>query len=497
MFGKIKGRYVALPRPVKATVWFTISGVLQKAVQFFMLPIYTRLLSPEQYGQYSIFQSWYLILEIIVTLHLFRHIYYNGLSKYDSDRDGFASSMLGLSMLTTVIFFILYISFSQTWNKLTGLSTLLMLFMFLEFFFMPGYEYWQASKRYDYECKNAVIAALIITVVTPFVGVPVIYYFHLNNPELKGNVAIISRVLVSVAVYIIPFVVILAKRKKLFNKEYWKYSLAIGLPVVPHQLSLLVLQQSDRIIIERICGGTQAGIYSIAYSISMVMTIINTAINASFTPWTYQRLKTKQIEEVRTVTNMLLLIIAIINIVLIVIAPELVSFMAPKQYHEAIYVIPPIAISAFFMFLSNRYAIIEYYYEKTKFVMYASSASAILNIVLNLVLIRKFGYFVAGYTTLLCYAFLCIAHCFFLRKVLTTHYESKRVNDNKTIMLMALACIGLAFVFLLLYPYWYLRYIFVLVFIALSFIFGRKHIAQIRMLLKNTNAALTNKDGLS
>ena len=81
-------------------------------------------------------------------------------------------------------------------------------------------------------------------------------------------------------------------------------------------------------------------------------------------------------------------------------APEVILIFAGKKYMDAIYVIPPIACSVYFIFVYSLYSTIEYYYQKTKSIALATTISAILNLLLNTVCIEKFGYYAAGYTTL-------------------------------------------------------------------------------------------------
>lgn len=79
-------------------------------------------------------------------------------------------------------------------------------------------------------------------------------------------------------------------------------------------------------------------------------------------------------------------------------------------YHTAIWTIPPVAMSVYFMFCYDLFAKFAFYYEKTKLIMCASVIGAVLNIVLNYIFINAFGYVAAGYTTLVCYVIYSVAH---------------------------------------------------------------------------------------
>lgn len=110
----------------------------------------------------------------------------------------------------------------------------------------------------------------------------------------------------------------------------------------------------------------------------MMMTLITNAINASLTPYIYQSIKRNNITNVRKVTNYLLVLMVLLCFGVMLIAPELIRIFATKEYYEAIWIIPPVAVSVFFMFLYNLFGNIEFYYEKTLFIMVASCVGAIL-----------------------------------------------------------------------------------------------------------------------
>ena len=57
--------------PVKAAFWFTVCSIINKCIQLITVPIFTRILTTTEYGQYSIFVSWQSILLIIATLNIY------------------------------------------------------------------------------------------------------------------------------------------------------------------------------------------------------------------------------------------------------------------------------------------------------------------------------------------------------------------------------------------------------------------------------------------
>ena len=78
-------KYRNISVQAKAALWFTICNFLQKGISFIVVPIFTRIMSTEEYGTYTVYISWYQILNIISSLYLFNGVYDNALSLFDED----------------------------------------------------------------------------------------------------------------------------------------------------------------------------------------------------------------------------------------------------------------------------------------------------------------------------------------------------------------------------------------------------------------------------
>ena len=478
LMNKFLSKYRNMSKPVKASLWFTLCNIMQKGIQFVTIPIYTRMMSTEQYGEYTVFLSWYQIISIFATLNMWNYVINNGLVKYEKDKDGFVSSLQGLSTTLTAIFTVVYMLLSGVWETWTQLTPAMMVVMIAELLVMPSFEYWCAKKRFEYDFKWVVILSLMITALIPAVSIPLVMIM-----SEKGLAAIIGRAATSSVIYVIPFIIIMVKGRRFYNREYWRFALKFNLPLIPHFLSTMILQQSDRIMISNMCGQDKAGIYSLAYSISMVLLMVNSAIQASFVPYTYNSMKEKKYDGIRKNSLVLITIVAVLNLMLVLVAPEVLAILGTSEYSAAAYVMPPVAMSSVLMFLFNLFANIEYYFEETKFVMTASVISAVINIALNYVFISRFGFIAAGYTTLVCYAIYSAAHYFFMKIVIKKHIPGADIYNGKLIFSMMFGIITFSMLVMLIYDYAVIR-IGILVVLAIVAYIKRKSIAD-RLNLKD------------
>ena len=70
MIKKLINKYKVMSEDVKCSIYYIICNLFQKGIAFVTVPIFTRVMSTEQYGQFSVFQSW---IQIFI---IFKYIYY-------------------------------------------------------------------------------------------------------------------------------------------------------------------------------------------------------------------------------------------------------------------------------------------------------------------------------------------------------------------------------------------------------------------------------------
>ena len=455
---KLFKKYKTLPQPIKASFWFLICSFLQKGISTITTPIFTRLLSPAEYGQYNVFNSWLSVLAIFVTLNLYAGVYTQGLIKFSSERRVYSSALQGMTASLCIAWTVVYFLFHDFWNELFSLTTVQMLAMLVMIWTTAVFNFWAAEQRVEYKYRQLVTVTLLVSIAKPAIGVVFVI-----NAQDKVTARILGLVLVELIAYSCFFVIQMKQGKCFFSAKFWKHALFFNLPLVPHYLSQTVLSSADRIMIEKMIGAEAAGIYSLAYSISLVMTLFNTALSQTMSPWIYQKIKDKKESEISSIAYLALGLIALFNLVLIAFAPEVVRLFAPPTYHDAIWVIPPVAMSVVFTFSYDLFAKFAFYYEKTNFIMLASVSGAMLNVALNYICIRIFGYYAAGYTTLFCYIVYAFAHYCCMRKICKKDLENVKVYNVKTLLTMYTAFLGSGFLLLVTYRIPVVRYLLIVV----------------------------------
>lgn len=455
---KLLEKYKNLSEPVKASFWFFLCGVLQKGITVITTPIFTRVLDTAEYGAFSVYTSWQSILSVFVTLNLSAGVFTRGLVKNDEDKDRFTASFYGLSTVLVLVNFIIYLIFRSFFNEIFNLTTPIMVCMFLTMWAGGVFSFWSARQRVEYRYRAQVALTLTVSVVQPIIGLLSIYLF----PSAKVEARIISITVVSLLAYSWLGINHIRKGRSLYNGHYWSYALKFNIPLVPHYLSQNVLSASDRIMINKYCTTSDAGIYSLAYSLSMLMTIVNTAINNTFSPWLYKCIKEKQFQNIGKISYMLLGLIAVGNLCVIAVTPEIVAIFAPPQYAAAIWAIPPVTLTVFFMFMYTMFANFSFYFAKTNAIAITSCLGAVLNVVLNMIFIPVFGYIAAAYTTLICYVCYTLAHYVLMRRIVKEYLDDVRIYSQTILCALSVVFVLLGFGIMMLYEHTIMRYLFIL-----------------------------------
>ena len=480
IFGNLINKYKKISLPAKASIWFVICNIFQKSISLLTTPIFTRMLTTEEYGTFSVYQSWYSILTIFATLYLFSGVYNNGIVKNPEDKNSFTSSMVGLTFACTSILVGIYLVNMSFWNNVLDLTTPLVIAIFVQSLCFAIFGFWSKQQRFAYKYRLLVLATFLMSITSPLLAIWLIKSFPAYKPEMR----VWGFIIVNIVVSSIILLVFLIKSRKLFNWSYWKYALIFSWPLIPHYLSQVVLAQSDRIMINKFVGKSEAGIYALAYTISLMMTVVTQAINDSIIPYTYQKLKDDDPTPIKGIASGCVLLVGIGCCMAMLISPELIKIFASSDYYDAIKLMPIIAGAVFFMFLYTLYGNIEFYYEKTKFVMIASCFAAGLNVLLNYIFIPIYGYYAAAYTTLVSYVIYVLMHYLFSCHVCKTKLNMRSIYDNKIILLMSFLVVGFAFLCVFICDYIYIRIGIICFTLLMCIIFRKKILLLLKTILK-------------
>ena len=469
---RVLEKYRSMSLPAKAAVWFVVCNVVNKGISLLATPILTRIMSTEQSGTFSVFQSWVAIATIFCTLNLFGAAYSRGRLDYKGRENAFESSLLSLSTVLTLGFFVVFCLAPDFWSGLMGLSPFLVALLFIEVLLSSATAFWSAQQRFEYRYRALVVVTIVTNIFSLGVGILAIL-----NTDAKVEARVIMDVVAKGAPGLVLMALIFARGKCFFSKEYWKYGLAFTLPLLPHFLSHYVLNQSDRLMISMMVDNSAAALYSVSYSISMALVIVMNAINDSYVPYTFQELDKRRVEGVRRSGYAILALVMALTVLVMAFSPEILAMFAGPEYSEAAAIIPPLAASVFFIFFYSMVSNLEYYFKQTGLIAVASVIAAAFNIILNLVFIPIFGYMAAAWTTLASYIALAFMHGLFSYRICKREF-GHQVYSPRVLLLISVAVIGISIGMLIVLDSPIIRYL-VVAMVVLILLAKRQRIVEI------------------
>lgn len=453
MFKKLGDTIKNTPLGVKASVAYAVCSMLQKSLSLITLPLFTRLLTQTQYGQYNVYVSWMNIFTIFITLNLPAGSFSKAMISFEDDRSGYIAAAQNVTLLLGGIFLLIYLPLQNFWNPLLELPTELVLLMVAEIILQCALLCWYGHRRFTYQYKGVIALTLLVSFASPLLA-----YFLVSGSSEKGVARIIGYASVIIAVGLACFIYQAIKGKGGLRKKYWRFALVFNLPLIPYYLSQVVFNQSDRIMISHLSGTDKAGIYSVAYTLATILNFVITAINGSYVPWFYNKLKAREGSDNKPVANGISILMAFLLLAVIALAPEIIYVMAGKSYGEAMWVVPPVAMSLLLLFYSQLFINVEFYYEERMLLVWGSIGAALCNILLNWLLIPSWGYVAAGYTTLFSYGVFAVSNYLTL-KVLEKKYQTRcDYFDLKALIVIFLVFMVLSFAAMGLYLLPVIRY---------------------------------------
>ncbi len=391
---------------IKAGMGYIVGNYFLKGLTFFTIPIFSRLLSVSEYGIYSIYVSYESILVLFMGLGV-SYSFKNAKYKYGKQFDKYVSSLIFLICLNAVILCAALRLLFPLYSSRLGLDKGIIYILLFHSLCNVFLTFYNSYIGLEYKFKSYILIALINAVINTVVSVGMILILP-SGYKYFGRIAGTIFPLIFIGIYILA--VFMRTEKPCYEKEYWKYALDYGLPMIPHGLSIVILTQFDRIMIHNMTGAKEAGIYSFAYNIYMIISVTASSLDNVWGPWFFSKMESKHYEEIRRGISVYTICMAVFSGVVILISPELIWVLGGSDYNDAIYCVMPIVAGGFFAYLYTIPVQIEYYKEKTKYIALASGTAAILNVILNMIFISKFGYIAASYTTLFTYFLYFLFH---------------------------------------------------------------------------------------
>lgn len=414
---------------IKNTSIYTLGNILPQAAGFILLPIYTRYLTPADYGIVSSMYVLQTVLIVIFTLAIDRSIYrlYFDHKIEKAKRDYLGTITISLFLISSTILLILFISSSLVGKIFKSIDffpyyVYAILTSFFSIFSIIPKIYFQVNEKAG---KFVVISILQFLLSSGFV-----LWFIIGKQAgaagmLKGRMF--------ANIVILPIFIYISYRtiNFSFKLRILKDSLSFSLPMIPSLLSAWILNLSDRIFIERYFNLHDVGIYSLGYKIAGLILIFTGAFYKAYNPVFYKlansEKQTVAKKKLFNYNNAYIIVILIAAFFISIFSKEAIQFLLDPKYFGAYKIVPIIALAYFIGQTSGLSNLSIYQEKKTLQMMYMFLGTAILNIILNFLLVPKFGAYGAAYATVLSFAFFFVIKYLYAKKCYFIPFQWRQI----------------------------------------------------------------------
>ena len=311
-----------------------------------------------------------------------------------------------------------------------------------------------AQLSFTYEKKAGSNFILSILLSSSSVLISIIFIYKMND-DSRYLGRIYGVVVTYVIIAIIVWMKLFLEKVTGFNKEYLKYGILVGFPIVFHSLSQQILGQSDRVMMQRFGIETaEIGIYSLFYTLSSILSTVLGALNNSWCPFYYDDVSEEKWDVLDKKCKNYIELFTVIFVGFLLLSREVSYLMASESYWKGISVIPILSSAVYFTFMYQFPVNFEFFHKKTKIIAIGTIGAGVINIILNAFMIPTWGMYGAAVATSLSYLFLFFAHY-----AIVTHMKEYPYHLKLTIFIPGiLGMLSGVILFYLLSPYGFVRW---------------------------------------
>lgn len=417
-------------RILKNTSAYTLVGMIPYMTSFIMLPVYTRYMSPSDYGILSLVSAFQSILITMVSLQLSA-----ALPRYYFEYSGeklkifFSTTIYSVAGIAVIILTVIH---------LWGVSLIGLIFPKAG---IPYFPYFLISLITVFIAQLSQVAERLLVVqerggvvlfrslLGTVFGVAAGLYFVVYL-DMKALGALLAGMLTGFFMMALVLLLVRDFFVLKWQKSYFTQSIKYSWPIIPHAMGGYLFMYSDKIVMEKFVGLSAIGIYSIADRFSMSLKMLVNSINTALSP-NFTRLAIRDIEQAKKIFKPIItkwaVLISFCYLGLAMFSRELIEIMIPIQYHVA-YPLVPILLAAYLfrgLYCFGSYPL--FFLKKTKYIPFITVSAGFVNIGLNILFIPMIGIYAAAWTTLVSFFITFVLAIYFSAKFSSMQFEWRRI----------------------------------------------------------------------
>jgi O-antigen/teichoic acid export membrane protein len=437
----------------KNTAWMIIGNFASKLLSFFLVPLYTYYLSTSDYGVADLMTTTISLLSPILTIAASE-----GILRFTLDDESDKGKIFTISIMISGFGLFILLLFSPVIIRYSKFEQYYFLFLLYYISNISSLLFQQFVKGLN-KIKEYAISGFLHTLVG--VGLNVLFLAILHK-GVNGYLYAMIIGAASPAVYLFIKLKLWSffRKPRLIEKEIVIKYIKYCLPLVVNQLSWWVNNSSDKYILTYYCGTSASGIYSVAYKLPSLIATITTIF---YSAWQISAIdefgSSQSIKFFSNVYKRYTSLLIISSSFLILIVKILAKYLFSKDFYYAWSYAVILIIAAIFQSLGSFVGTIYTSAMKPKAIFSTTLIGALINTILNFLLIPKFAAYGAAIATLIGYLSILFIRIIDSKKYLPMEVPIIRDVTNFSILFVQGLCCCLQV------PYW--KYISVVAFLCL------------------------------
>ena len=403
-----------MKRRNRVALFNILSTVLLNGISIITAPLFSQLLGTSGYGVLKIYNIWASVVAILFTLQTQGTLVNARVEYPEAEQNRYQSSVMFLSVVVFALCSAVIGIFIQPVSRLLKLEPLLIGMMLLQAFGTYCVNFLNTKYTYEYKAGRNMAMSLTVTLVNLVLSVILI----LRLPQETRYYGRVAAITTTYTILGLPAcALILWRGRTLFNRKYWKFCVALAVPAVFHNLSDLILGQSDQVMLQHMIDTSAVGCYAYAWQFANILFILFGALNRTWCPFFFDEMKQGKQDAMMGKTRNFLELFTILACGFLLLTPEVFHVYAGRDFWSGTAIIPLFVASYYFNFLCTFPVNFEYYHMKTKVVAAVTIFSSLLNIAMNYVLIKAIGMPGAALATALSHGVQLLLHHSYCRRL--------------------------------------------------------------------------------
>ena len=397
------------------TALFTLSSFGSKILVFFLVPLYTNILSTQQYGVVDTVTTMTNLLVPVLTLLISEAVLRFALDDSKNKHQVLSAGVL-LILVSSAVMLCAKPLMGLAGGQWTFLGDYWL--WIVGVYFLNGLNHCLSNyTRGLDQTRLFAVSGILYTVVLITAN---IFFLVVLKLQAEGYLLAIMTADVVCIFHKILWGRFGKQLTKLScSKDLLREMLRYSIPMIPTTIAWWVMQLSDKYVIIGFCGVAASGVYSIAYKIPSIMSVLTTVFTQA---WQISAIKSHgdgdNEEFVSNVYGYVTVFIIAISSVLILLSKHLGYVLFAGEYFVAWQYVPVLIVAYMFSGLSGVLASVYASFKKTGMLFVSTSVGAVLNISLNIALIPRYGVTAAAYTTLVAFFATWVVRMINVRRLL-------------------------------------------------------------------------------